>query len=166
MLGARSHPASMCNPGCRCTQEPGREPGALGPRVYSGPVGASESAAADGRGDPKALFDCFRSIGKFKPRPLPLVLDQACEPLGDSCRRAAALQAHLDSLMRGRVQTRDVDVPAAGFARGISRLLAPTLRQVSDISPKCTTARRTARTLSQPICWRPLPTNLLAYFSR
>ena len=67
----------------------------------SGVVGEAQKADADH--DSGRLFRCFRRLGAFKARPLPIVVDALGVPYCDSYAQAAAYQAHFAKLMRGKV---------------------------------------------------------------
>ena len=76
---------------------------------------AREAAAADGKADLKSRFQCFRHLGRFKPRVLPVLHDDTGAPFPDAEAEAEAVQKHFTRIVKGTVLADGVPVPAAGL---------------------------------------------------
>ena len=76
---------------------------------------AREAAAADGKADLKSRFQCFRHLGRFKPRVLPVLHDDTGVPFPDAESQAEAVQKNFTRIMKGTVLADGVQVPAAGL---------------------------------------------------
>ncbi len=84
---------------------------------------AKEASLADGRSDLKALFFCFRMLGRLKPWVMPVLQDDQGVPYLDATAQAEALQLHLAKLMRGFVVGGETELPRAGLAAGACQQL-------------------------------------------